>query len=362
MRILYLTDRLSVRGGADRHLLQLIGWVVGSGFGVTVGCGRREAGVELPGSVRVARVRGLASATSSPAGLAGLEELLAGADRVHVQNVMNPVVLRAAAATGRSIVTIQDHRFFCPGLGKTLPGGGRCGVAPEDDACRICLADDGYRRRMLGLTAARLDAIRGARIVVLSHYMAAELEAVGVSGARVIPPAVEVREGPSEAGGYFLLAGRLVRHKAPLDALRAWELAGRPLPLRVAGEGPLAGELEGAIRLGWLDGSSLEAELSGARALLFPALWQEPFGILGVEALACGTPVIVADAGGAREWSAAGCIRVPQGDVDAMAEAVGMLAGGPGHARRLGEAGREMVRQRFGWRVVEPALEELYGG
>jgi len=362
VRVLYLTDRLSVRGGADRHLLQVIHWAVAVGHQVTVACGRRERGVGLPEGVDVVNVRGLASATASRSRLAGLSPLLGAAEIVDVQNVMNPVALRAAVGTGRAIVTVQDHRFFCPGQGKTLPDGRLCTRAPASEVCRECIPDDPYRDRMLELTADRLEALRGARLVVLSRYMAQELEVAGLPGARIIPPVVEVCQEPPNEGECFLLAGRLVRHKAPLDALRAWEIAGRPLPLHVAGEGPLEERLEGAVRLGWLDPTSLRRELLRARALLFPSFWQEPFGILGVEALACGTPVIVADTGGTREWSAAGCIRVPRGDVAAMAEAVTRLAGDPELARNLGESGRELIRQRFGPAVVRSRLETAYSG
>jgi len=360
VRVLYLTDRLSVRGGADRHLLQVIRWAAGVGHQVTVACGRWERGVGLPEGVDVVMVRGLASSTASRARLSGLNPLLGKAEIVHVQNVMNPVALRSAVGTGRALVTVQDHRFFCPGPGKTLPDGRPCTMAPASEVCRECLPDGPYRERMLELAADRLEALRGARLVVLSRYMARELEAAGLPGARVIPPWVEVCRDLPHEGKHFLLGGRLVYHKAPLDALRAWENAGRPLPLHVAGEGPLESRLVGAVRLGWLDPSSLRRELLRARAVLFPSFWQEPFGILGVEALACGTPVIVADTGGTREWSVAGCIRVPRGDVAAMAAAIGRLAGDPELARSLGESGRELVRERFGPAVVRPRLETAY--
>jgi len=364
VRILYLTDRLSVHGGADLHLLDVIRWAAGRGHEIVVACGRREPEAVLPASVVVVVVvvRGLASAVESGARLGALGGLLEDAELIHLQNVMNPVALRAAAATGRAVVTVQDHRTFCPGPGKTLPDGGRCVEPPADEVCAACLPDDGYRRRMLELTTARREALRGVRMVVLSAYMARELGAVGLPGAAVIPPAVEAAPAVRRsAGSAFLVAGRLVRHKAPLDALKAWELAGRPLPLRVAGEGPLAGELRGAVHLGWLDRAELRRELRNARALLFPARWQEPFGILGVEALACGTPVIVAGSGGTEEWSGAGCLRVPPRDVEAMAEAIGRLAADAGLARRLGEEGRRAVERRFGAQRVWPLVEAIYG-
>ncbi len=361
MRVLYLADRLSVRGGADRHLLQVMGWAAAAGHAVTVAVGRVERGVTPPSGARTVTVRGLGAAVPSRSRLGRLPDLLAAADLVHVQNVMNPVALEAAVATGRAVVTVQDHRLFCPGPGRTLPDGSRCRERMSETACSRCLPDPAYRARTLALVRRRLAAVRRARaVVVLSRYMADELAAAGLPGAEVIPPWVEAGAPRRAPGTTFLLGGRLVRHKAPLDAVRAWERAGRPLPLEVAGEGPLEADLSGATRLGWLETERLRWALRRARALLFPAFWQEPFGILGVEALAEGTPVIVADAGGTREWSEAGCLRVPAGDVAAMAAAIRRLVGRPGLALELGEAGRRWVAERLARGRLAPRLRALY--
>ena len=46
---------------------------------------------------------------------------MAAADVVHVQNVMNPTALTRLVSSGRAVVTVQDHRVFCPGPGRTPP-------------------------------------------------------------------------------------------------------------------------------------------------------------------------------------------------------------------------------------------------
>ena len=363
MRILYLTDRLSLRGGADQHLLQVIADTDGAGHEVTVAFGRRDPHVALSDRVSTARVRGLASPVATTSRLADLEAMLAGSDVVHVQNVMNPVALRLAVSTGRAVVTVQDHRVFCPGMGKTLPGGKRCLSRMSDQACAACLPDDAYRRRTLELTEARLGAIAGARrVAVLSRFMARELDAAGLPGALVLPPWVDVGDVPPEPGSGFVVGGRLVTHKGVLDARDAWRMAGSGHPLLVAGAGPLESslEVEGVIRLGWLGRDELRRTLHGARALLLPSAWQEPFGILGVEALAEGTPVVLADSGGTSEWSDAGCIRVPPGDIGATAVAIRRLADDDGLALELGRAGMAMVAARFSRAAIVPRVAEVY--
>ncbi len=359
MEVLYLSDRLSVRGGADQHLLQVIGAAT-SWARVTIAFGRREADAALPSGAQGVRIKGLTSAVASEARLGQLPSLLQRADLVHVQNVMNPVALAMAVRTGRTVVTIQDHRVFCPGIGKTLPDGQPCRHLMSDDACRSCLADPEYRNRSLQLTAARRAALAGARLLVLSRYMAGELAQVGLPGAEIMPPWIECSPQPATAGNGFVLGGRLVPHKGVLDAWRAWRQAGTGQPLRVAGIGPIADSLAGGELLGWLPEGQLRGVLAQARALLFPTFWQEPFGIIGVQALAMGTPVIVADAGGTAEWSGTGCLNVAPGDPSAMAAAISLLAADDRLAQSLGEQGRIAVAEHYSQAVIEPKLRRTY--
>lgn len=362
VRVLYLADRLSVRGGADHHLRQVVEWALEMGWRVNLAVGRIDPDVRIPDGVDMTRVRGLAASTATGSRLEALGPLMGSADVIHAQNVMNPEALRRIVDTGKAVVTVQDHRVFCPGMGKTLPDGRRCFKPLGGADCSVCLEDGSYRRQVEALTAERLEALGGATLVVLSHYMAEELAAVKLDGAVVIPPWVEPGPPKNDPGGAFVLAGRLVRHKGVVDCWRAWTEAGRPLPLKVAGEGPLGRDLEGVDHLGWVDHRRCVSEIGRARALLFPSFWQEPFGMLGIEALAQGTPVIAAVRGGMEDWAGAGCIRVEPGDVSGFRDAVTRLAADPSAARTLGQAGRVMVSERFSRQVLAPHLQAVYEG
>ena len=360
MRLLYLTDRLSNRGGADHHLMQVIASSVEAGHEVMVAFGRNEGGATGPDGVEYHRIRGLSSMVESSSRLGELADFVAATDVVHIQNVMNPTALAMAVDGGGAVVTVQDHRVFCPGPGKTLVDGSACNTAMSETVCRDCVPEVGYRRATLELTSRRLAALRDAEIVVLSQYMADQLEVMGVAGARVIPPWVEVGPDRTIPGSFFLLGGRLVAHKGILDGWRAWQEAEAPLPLVVAGSGPLESELLGAELRGWLTPEDLRATLRRARALIFPTRWQEPFGILGLEALAQGTPVVVADSGGTADWSTSGCIHVPAGNLAAMTAAIERLAADPEFALELGREGQSAVRDLFARERIEPKLDELY--
>jgi glycosyltransferase involved in cell wall biosynthesis len=259
------------------------------------------------------------------------------ADVIHVHTVVNPAVLEWAAARG-ALITVQDHRYFCPTRGKWTAAGAACCTPMAPETCAGCFDDEGYFRQVYALTAARLAAIRGMRIVVLSRYMKNELVAAGVPDDRiaVVPPFVHGLDLEARADGppCVLFVGRLSPTKGPIEAAEAWRLSRVDLPMVVAGAGPMRQGLEkrGAEVLGWLDHERLSAAYKRARALVMPSRWQEPFGIAGLEALTMGAPVVAWESGGVGEWHPGEGL-VPWGDVAALAvalrEAVGRRAAPP---------------------------------
>jgi glycosyltransferase involved in cell wall biosynthesis len=99
--------------------------------------------------------------------------------------------------------------------------------------------------------------------------------------------------------GFFLLAGRMVPYKRPEVAVAAAEQAG--VDLVVVGDGRSRPAVEAAAGphtqiLGAVDDATLRDLYRRCRALVFPG--EEDFGIVPVEAQACGTPVIALGVGG----------------------------------------------------------------
>lgn len=319
MRLLHLTDRLTARGGAHRHLGGVLDWLVQRGHEVHLAAG--EVG---PAPCPVHHVPGMEARTAAPVDLESLFDRIRP-DVIHLHTVVNPVVLEWAASH-RSLITVQDHRYFCPGRGKWTRHGEVCRDAMTASVCESCFLERGYFEDVLGLTSRRLEAVRRLRIVVLSHYMKKELTAAGAAADRVhvVPPFVHGLDLEAAADGppCVLFAGRLAEHKGVHDAIDAWRRARLDLPLVAAGTGPLREELEaaGARVLGWLDPPALSRAFRRARALLMPSRWQEPFGIVGLEALAMGVPVVAWKSGGVGEWHPGPL--VAWGDVDALAGAL----------------------------------------
>ncbi|MTE21772.1 glycosyltransferase [Streptomyces sp. TRM43335] len=88
----------------------------------------------------------------------------------------------------------------------------------------------------------------------------------------------------------------------------------------------------------------------------------EPFGIVPLEAMACGVPVVATGVGGHLD-SVADRVTgrlVPPGDPDALAHAVKELIGSPELLRRYGEAGRKRALARFSWERVADGAEQVY--
>ena len=142
-------------------------------------------------------------------------------------------------------------------------------------------------------------------MVAISHTVAERIRRIyGIEAAVIYPPVATRRfcSQPCSDEGYYVYVGRLEAHKRVDLAIAAAQDAG--VPLRIVGDGPLRDRLTQAAPanvtlLGWLSEAELIAQLGGCRALLFPG--EEDFGIVMVEALSAGKPVIAFGAGGATE-------------------------------------------------------------
>jgi len=98
-----------------------------------------------------------------------------------------------------------------------------------------------------------------------------------------------------------------------------------------------------------------------AEMLACPSLY-EGFGLPAGEAMACGLPVAATTGGALPEVVEGGVtgILVPPGDAPALAEAIRTLLGDPDLRRRMGQAGRERVLERFSWRKAALQTEAVY--
>ena len=343
-RILHFNDRLSARGGADWFMHGAIAGFAG-GFEVELAVGRDDG--TCRGAAPVTVLPGLESGSGLPTGLDALCQRFRP-DLVHLHNVVNPDVLRWAGSLP-AVMTVHDHRCFCPGRGKVTAAGLICISPMSARQCAGCFDDVKYFRRILATTTERLEALRGLTLHVLSNYMRNELIAVGVpaTSVHVVPPWVYALDPcvPDARPRCILFAGRLVEAKGIFHAVAAWEQSELDLPLVFAGTGSGRNELErrGFEVLGWQDRSILAGLYESAAALIFPPHWQEPFGIAGLEALAMQTPVVAWRSGGIPEWHPDGGLLVDYGDIPELARALRLAVAGPPVLSRPAQSGAECI-------------------
>jgi glycosyltransferase involved in cell wall biosynthesis len=147
-------------------------------------------------------------------------------------------------------------------------------------------------------------ADRVDQFVANSAFVAARIRKLYRRDAVVVHPPVDVQAFDPHAprGDHYLVLGQLVRYKRADLAVQAFNELG--LPLTVIGEGEQMRALQAMARpnvrlLGRQPFEVIRAQLQSCRALVFPGV--EDFGIVPVEAMAAGAPVIAYARGGARE-------------------------------------------------------------
>lgn len=204
-----------------------------------------------------------------------------------------------------------------------------------------------------------------AAIVPISRAQLASASA-GLATTEAIPNPIDVGAWPlrEQKDEYLLWVGRITPEKGPHRAIAAARAAGVPLVLAGVvqpGQQPffereIAPHLDGErVRfVGEVGGAAKRALFAGARGLLMPIRWPEPFGMVIVEALSCGTPVIAFPEGAAAELVIDGTTGFLVDDEAAMAAAVGRL---PEIAAR---DCRDWVARHCDVDVVAAAYERTY--
>ncbi|MHB1533779.1 MAG: glycosyltransferase family 4 protein [Acidimicrobiales bacterium] len=172
-------------------------------------------------------------------------------------------------------------------------------------------------------------------VVAISHHQASTASDVPI--AAVIHHGVKTEDFPvgPGGGGYALFLGRMHPGKAPHRAAHIARQAG--FPLRIAAKmsepaerayfdamvRPLLGD--DVTFVGEVDRQAKAELLAGAECLLNPIAWPEPFGMVMIEAMACGTPVITTPFGAAPEIVEDGVVGFVRSDEAGLIQALGRV-------------------------------------
>jgi len=222
---------------------------------------------------------------------------------------LSPSVLLAPLRRGfPALASLHDYFIVCPnGAYYLFPAAAPCRLAPMSARCIAANCDRcSYLHKLVRVirqwaTRAAIgrcgETLRSLSVSPFADSVVAPFMLPSGDRFVVRSPVETAREPPvpADRNAEFLFIGRLTEEKGVRLLAQVANQAG--LPLTVVGDGPLLDELKrigGAVRCtGWLDSPALAGVFKRARALVFPSTWYETGGLVVLEALARGIPVIV---------------------------------------------------------------------
>jgi glycosyltransferase involved in cell wall biosynthesis len=247
----------------------------------------------------------------------------------------------------------------------------------------LFLLNDPQSMRQVGSPAQRARMLaRLSRIILISHYLCARLlegvEPPPVRPPVVLPIPIEFAAlppaGPRE--NLILFAGRVVPDKGVDAFVEACAIALPQLPGwqaqiigadRFRADSPetryvrtvrAAAQRAGVRMLGYRDHPDVLAALSRASIAVMPSRWAEPFGLVALEAMACGAALLCSPRGGLPEVAGEAAVFIDPDEPANMAAVIVALANDPARLAAVAAAGRARAR-KFGLQAVALRLAAL---
>ena len=308
-------------------------------------------------------------------------------DVVLLHKVADTQLVESITRQHPGVHMVHDHDLVCLRRHKYFPISGRICNKPAGWQCysRLCFVNRNRLPQGLPVTIKTVGPqkrdIRShgdmRRFVVGSRWMQDELVMNGIDGKRIrvihpIPASLtEVHPLPHQSRTEILYVGQVIRGQGVDLLLRALARVPQPWHATIVGTGNhldscrrLAASLGIAAHIeftGWVAHGDLESYYARAAFTVVPSRWPEPFGMVGVEAMARGRAVVGFSAGGIPDWLCSGVngVLAPAGDVEKLADAINGLLADPAHTRRLGERAARLAAQQFTHSRYLDAMETL---
>lgn len=387
MKVLIVSDYGTPTGGAELQSLRFRDLLRERGHDVLMfSSDARSGGAEIASDVTCFGTQGPARRVlqaANPWAAVALRQLMAKfqPDVVHLRmflSQLSPLVLRELRSTP-TLLHLVNYQLICPLNTKLLPDGTSC----RHRAGRICQTTGcvsvagrlrfEVQRRMWSAWRDAADVI-----VANSRWTVARLAADGIdvdgNFAYGVPP-LQPRP-PLATVPTLAFVGRLFRKKGVDVLLRAMPLIRSAVPdahLRIIGQGPERERLEaliqqlqlppGAVTMhGFIPREDIAALLGDAWLQVVPSVYEEPFGVVTIEAMMRGTALVVTSAGGPSEVVHEGetGFHVPPGDVHALGTAAIRVLGNRALAERLGANAYGIARREFTEELSIDRLLALY--
>jgi glycosyltransferase involved in cell wall biosynthesis len=331
VRVLLITDWLQGVGGAERYIVAVREGLRGAGDGTAEYRAHGSEALAAKAALQVmnpfayAAVRRAAREFEPDVALVNMFE-----------HQLSPAIFSALGPVP-TVLSVTDYKGICPVSHKLLPDDRLCHSPPGLVCWRAgCLTAPHWVRDQARYALIRRGRRRVRRVIACSEWMRRELERHGIAAEYVAlpvpPPEASFRRRVAEQP-MLVYCGRLDRTKGVPLLLRAFARLRRTVPaarLRIVGEGPLREALEEQARAmehgaavvfrGMVAPERVEDELADAWAAVVPSLWAEPLGLVAIEAIVRGIPVIASSAGGLGETVEPGVsgLLFANGDEDAL--------------------------------------------
>lgn len=362
MRVLLITDWLQGVGGAERYISAVRDALRAAGDEVrlltsdvgTAGDGSAE--YRAHGSERLAAkaVLQLANPFAVAVVRRALREFRPDAALVNMfEHQLSPAIFGPLRRVP-SVLSITDYKGICPLGTKLLPDGRLC-RSPAGLVCwrSGCLTAAHWVREQPRYALIRWSRGHTRRVLTCSAWMQRELARNGIAAEHValpVPPAGPTFSRRTSEHPTFVYCGRLDRTKGVPLLLRAVARLKRTVPairLRIVGEGPQRALLEDLTRRlelgdavtfrGLVRPDLVEHELADGWAVVVPSRWAEPLGLVALEAIVRGIPVVASADGGLGETVEHGTsgLLFANGDEDELVRRLEEIATGrafPTHA------------------------------
>lgn len=388
MKVLHLVQNLDWGGGIETYLLSMLPHLEAEGHPQVVAYerGNPQLAPRAHHVPMVGDVARHAEAGTRDAVLRLLDQ--EGPDLAHLHNINNLGAIQACLENVPTFLTAHGYHSICPATDffqeRTLEicersCGPSCFLVTLKKRCltlRPKYAFGFYRRSRWTMERAR----RFAGIIAPSTYAAERYVRAGFPRDRVtvlpyycpIEP-VETPSAPPQVPTLLFL-GRIRPYKGYQYFVEALGLL--PPPIRGLMVGDFTARTTEAVhRLAstcgcsdrlelrpWIDRAGIADLMREATVFVFPSIWPETLGIVGLEALASGVPVVASDVGGVREWLRDGetGVLVPPKDPPAIAKAVKSILDSDDRREKMGRRGIALMRKRFSPESHRARLVALY--
>lgn len=401
MRILLATDCYPppLVGGRDLQVQWLAHELSQRGHDVEVVClaGPAGARTEVDGDIPVHRMAGWSRALSrfyanpeqpfhptipDPGMVHSLVELVRRfqPEVVHAHSwILHSLLAFLPSRQTRLVVTMHEYGLVCP-KNTFVYRDGVC-AGPRFVKCVLCASGQYGTIRSIALTTG-LTLTRGLRRRV-DRYIAVStpvakacrsLAAVGKRPIDVIPPFLPDDSFQSvgadrpafvpPTGDYVMFAGALGPHKGVDVLLEAYGGLDPAVPLVLVGLRRMDTPdrfPDGVIVAENVPHSEVMRAWAHCAVAVVPSRWPEPFGLVAIEAMATGRPVVASSVGGLADIVLDGTtgILVPGGDVRALRASILQLLADPERRTRMGQAGRQRAAS-YSASAVVPQIERVY--